>query len=59
MEYNEKVFAKRANQKAMGMWLALNVILSAAYAIEILKGLKTVEYYLIMDTYPIIFVVFI
>lgn len=49
MEYNEKVFAKSANKKAMGMWLALNIVLSAAYAIEILKGLKTVQYYLIME----------
>ena len=49
MEYNEKVFAKGANKKAMGMWLALNIVLSAAYAIEIIKGLKTVQYYLIME----------
>ncbi|MBQ8279105.1 MAG: PilZ domain-containing protein [Roseburia sp.] len=49
MEYNEKVFAKSANQKAMGMWLALNIVLSAAYAIEIIKGLKSVPYYLIME----------
>lgn len=33
----------------MGMWLALNIVLSAAYAIEIIKGLKTVQYYLIME----------
>ena len=49
MVYNEKDFAKRANQKAMGMWLTLNIILSAAYAIEILKGLKTIGYYLTME----------
>lgn len=30
MEYNEKAFAKSANQKAMGMWLALNIVLPAA-----------------------------
>lgn len=49
MEYNEKAFAKSANKKAMGMWMALNIVLSAAYAIEIIKGLKTVQYYLIME----------
>ena len=49
MEYNEKAFSKSANQKAMWMWLTLNVVLSAAYAIEIIKGLKTVQYYIIME----------
>ena len=49
MVYNEKDFAKRANQKAMGMWLTLNIILSAAYALEILKHLKTVEFYVVME----------
>ncbi len=49
MEYNEKAFAKSANRKAMWMWLAMNVVLSAAYAIEILKGLKSVQYYVIME----------
>ena len=49
MEYNEKYFAKSANKKAMGMWLVLNVVLSAAYAIEIIKGLKTVQYYVLME----------
>ena len=49
MEYNEKAFAKSANQKAMWMWLTLNVVLSAAYAIEIIKGLKTVQYFVIME----------
>lgn len=42
MEYNEKAFAKSANRKAMWMWLAMNLVLSVAYGIEILKGLKTV-----------------
>lgn len=49
MEYNEKAFAQSANRKAMWMWLALNVVLSAAYAIEIIKGLKSVQYYVIME----------
>lgn len=49
MEYNEKYFAKSANKKAMGMWLAMSIILSAAYAIEIVKGLKTVQYFILME----------
>jgi len=49
MEYNEKVFAKGANRKAMWMWFALNVVLSGAYVIEIIKGLKSVQYYIIME----------
>ena len=49
MEYNEKHFATQANKKAMIMWLTLNLVLSVAYAIEILKGLKTVQYYVLME----------
>ena len=49
MEYDERKFAASANKKAMGMWLAMVVVLSAAYAMEIPKGLKTVEYFLVME----------
>jgi len=49
MEYNEKYFAKSANTKAMGMWLAMGIILSGAYSIEIIKGLKTVQYFILME----------
>ena len=49
MEYNEKKFAASANKKAMGMWLAMLVVLSAAYALEIGKGLKTPQYFIIME----------
>ena len=45
MEYNEEYFAKSANKKAMAVWVLLGVVLSAAYAIEIVKGLRTVGYY--------------
>ena len=41
MEYNEKYFAKSANKKAMGMWLAMVIVLSIAYIFEIKKGLKS------------------
>ncbi|MBO5373271.1 MAG: PilZ domain-containing protein [Lachnospiraceae bacterium] len=49
MEYNDKYFAKSANKKAMGMWLAMSIILSAAYAVEIVKGLKSIQFYIIME----------
>ncbi len=49
MEYNEKKFAASANKKTMGMWLAMLVVLSIAYALEIKKGLKTPGYFLLME----------
>ena len=49
MKYNEKEFAKSANKKATLMWVVMCAVLTAAYAIEIMKGLKTVEYFLIME----------
>lgn len=49
MEYNEKKFAASANKKAMGMWLAMMLVLSGAYALEIGKGLKTPQFFLIME----------
>ena len=47
MEYNEAYFAKSANRKAMAIWLLIDIILTVAYSIEILKGLRTVGYYLV------------
>lgn len=49
MEYNEKYFAKSANKKAMGMWLALSLVLSIAYALEVVKAQKTLQYFIIME----------
>ncbi len=46
MEYSEKQFAISANRKAMAMWAVIGVVLSAAYAIEIVKELRTIGYYL-------------
>lgn len=48
MDYDEKEFQARANRIARGMWLALLVVLSAVYALEVAKGWKTVTYYIIM-----------
>ena len=47
MEYNEEYFAKSANKKAMIVWLILGIVLTAAYAIEVAKGLRTMPYYLL------------
>lgn len=49
MEYNEKQFAKSANKRAMGMWLAMSLVLSGAYAMEVAKGLKSPMFFLIME----------
>ena len=46
MEYNEEVFKKSANKKAMFIWLTLCIVLTGAYAVEIIKGLRTVDYYI-------------
>lgn len=46
MEYNEEYFAKSANFKAMIMWLSIAVALSGAYALEVIKGERTVLYYI-------------
>lgn len=46
MEYNEEYFKKSANRKAMSIWLTLCIVLSISYAIEIVKGLRTVNYYI-------------
>lgn len=49
MEYNEKYFAKSANKKAMIMWLVVGMVISAAYAIEIVKGLQTPQFFIVME----------
>lgn len=49
MNYDEKKFAASANKKTMGMWLAMLVVLSGAYALEVVKGLKTPAYFISME----------
>ena len=46
MEYNEERFARSANLKAMAIWMTLNLVLTVAYALEVVKGLRTISYYL-------------
>lgn len=46
MEYNQERFAISANKKAMAIWCTLGIVLSGAYIIEIVKGLRTIDYYI-------------
>lgn len=45
MEFNEEVFKKSANRKTMLVWLVVCCILTLAYFIEVVKGLRTVPYF--------------
>lgn len=49
MVYNEKEFAKKANKKAMIMWMVLMIVLSVGYIIEVIKGMKTVPFLIGME----------
>lgn len=49
MNYDEKKFAASANKKTMGMWLAMLLVLSVAYALEVVKELKTPQYFILME----------
>lgn len=46
MEYNEEFFAKSANRKATIIWMTLGIVLTVAYMIEVVKGLRSWSYYL-------------
>ena len=45
MEHDEKEFEARANRIARGMWLAMLVVFSVAYAVEVAKGRRSTAYY--------------
>ncbi len=47
--YDEVYFRKSANKRAAIMWFSLCLVLSGAYAIEIVKQLRTVEYFLLFE----------
>lgn len=47
MNYNEEHFSKSSNRKAMGIWLILNITLSLSYALEVVKGSRTMNYYIL------------
>lgn len=46
MGYNEEYFKKSANRKTMLIWLIVCIVLTAAYSLEIIKGLRTVPYFI-------------
>lgn len=47
--YDESFFKKSANKRATIMWFTLCLVLSGAYAVEIVKQLRTIEYYLLFE----------
>ena len=47
MGYDEKLFKSSANKKAMYMWMFTAIILSVAYTVELIKGDRTPQYYMI------------
>ncbi|MBQ2934826.1 MAG: PilZ domain-containing protein [Lachnospiraceae bacterium] len=47
MEYNEQQFKKSANMKAMLMWLVINIVLTGAYFLELVKGARDIKYIII------------
>lgn len=44
MDYKESEFRKRANKRVMLMWVLIGSVLSAAYLMEVVKGLRTPQY---------------
>ena len=47
MQHDEKKFKALANKMALGIWIAILAILSVAYALEVVKGQKTVIFYIV------------
>lgn len=45
MEYDEKKITASANKKAMIMWLIIAIVLTLSYALELVKGARTIGYY--------------
>ncbi len=57
MDYNESYFRKKANRKAMTIWLLISTVLTVAYIIECVNGKRTLPYtivFLVMCWIPII-----
>lgn len=49
MEYDEKKFAASANKKAMSMWLILMIVLSIGYVIEVIRGMRSIQFLIGME----------
>ena len=43
----EKQFTEGANKRAMRMWLVISIVLTVAYVIELVKGARTVPYFVV------------
>ena len=46
MEYNENVFKRKANKKAMIVWAILSFVMTASYGTETQQGIRTPEYFM-------------
>lgn len=44
MEYNEEYFKARANKSACTLWLIMNLVFTALYILELIKGGRTPQY---------------
>ena len=42
----EKQFTEGANKRAMRMWMVIDIVLTVAYVIELMKGARTVSYFI-------------
>lgn len=51
MEYNELHFKKSANLKAMLMWMVICIILTGAYVLELVKGQRTPQYFIVFEIF--------
>lgn len=45
MNHDKEHYLKSSNKKVMTMWLVIGIILTAAYTIEVFKGLRTIPYF--------------
>ena len=43
----EKQFTEGANKRAMRMWLIISLVLTVAYVVELVKGARTVPYFVV------------
>lgn len=50
MEYDEKFFAERANKRVRNLWFVLEIVFTISYTIEVLRGLRTVSFYVLFLT---------
>lgn len=48
MNHTQEHFNRSANKKAAYLWCTLCIILTIAYMLEVIKGLKSLQYYAIM-----------